>query len=128
MDDAGGVRAGEGVRDRDRHPQELIETHSLARDRVAQRLARHVLHDDEVDSVHGVDLVDGHDVGMVERGSGPGFLDEAPPAAFVRHAVGGKDLDGDVPTQAWVAGAIDLAHSPRAQQREDLVGPELRPG
>ena len=66
--------------------------------------------------------------GMVEGGSGPGFLDEAPPAALVRHALGGKDLDRDFPTQARVAGAIDLPHAPRAQQREDLVGPELRPG
>ena len=70
----------------------------------------------------------GHDVGMVERGSGPGLLDEAPPTVLVRHALGGQDLDRDLPAQARVARPIDLPHPPRAQQREDFVGPELRSG
>ncbi len=126
--DPRGVRARQGVRDRDRHLQHLVEAHPLARDRVLERPAERVLHDDEVDPVHGVDLVHGYDVGMVERGGGPGFLDEAPAAAFVRHALRGKHLDRDVPTQARVARAIDFSHASRAQQRGDLVWPEPRPG
>ena len=55
-------------------------------------LPAHVLHHDEVAAVGRLDLVNGDDVGMVERGGGLRFLHEPPAAALVRHPVGGSTL------------------------------------
>src|SRR6266404_2255263 len=40
----------------------------------------------------------------------------------------GHNLPRDVPIQLGVAGAIDLSHASRADEREDFVGAEARPG
>ena len=40
----------------------------------------------------------------------------------------GEDLDGHVPPDARVTGAIDLTHSPRAEGADDLVGTEPNSG
>ena len=98
------------------------------RNEQVQALAGDVLHDDEVDPVRRLDLVDGDDVRMVEGGGGTRLLDEAQSSVLVRHPLGGQDLDRDLAAESCVAGAVDLAHPSRAQQGEDLVGPELRAG
>ncbi len=127
VDNASGVGPRDGIGDGNRDPQDFTEPHPLARDEGIERLPGHVLHDDEVDPIRGLDLVNGDDVRMIEGGGGAGLLDETAAAVLVRHTLGGKNLDRDHPAQARVPGAVDLAHSPRAQQRENLVGPELRP-
>ena len=73
----GRVRRGQRIRDLDGVLQRLAQPHPLARDQLVERLALHVLHGDEVDAVRLVDVVDRDDVGVVERGGGLGFLDEA---------------------------------------------------
>ena len=40
----------------------------------------------------------------------------------------GEDFNGHGAVQAGVAGFVDLAHAPRADGREDLVGAERRAG
>jgi hypothetical protein len=109
MHDPAAVRPGERVRDRSGDPQHLAERHSLPGDEPVQALAGHVLHDDEVAAVRGLDLVDRDDVRMVEGGGGAGLLYEASPALLV-HPLGREDLDGDLAVQAWVERAVDLAH------------------
>src|SRR6267378_4214362 len=39
--------------------------------------------------------------------------------------MGWKDLDGDDAVQARITRTVHLAHSARAQRREDFVGPEF---
>jgi len=121
------VSPGESVRDRDRDAQHLAERHSLPGNEPVQALAGHVLHDDEVTPVRGLDLVDRDDVRVVQGGGGAGLLDEASPTLFV-HPLRWKDLDGDLAAETRVKGAVDLAHSPRTQQGQDLVRPEPRAG
>ena len=62
-----------------------------------------VLHDDEVDAVVRIDVVDGDDVRVVERAREPGLLDEAPLSIRVGDSVGGKDLDGHRAIEVGVA-------------------------
>src|SRR5271157_2781635 len=50
-----------------------------------------------------------------------------PPRGIAGH-FGWKNLQRDVAIQARVASAVDLAHSPGAQQGEDLVRAESGPG
>ena len=58
---------------------------------------------------------------MVERGSGLGFLDEAPLALGIAHLRGGQKLEPHEPVQARVAGLVDHTHSSATQLLEDAV-------
>jgi hypothetical protein len=62
MDDPGGVCAGQSVGDLDGVFQNLGQPHPIFRDQPVQRLARHVLHGDEVHPVGLADVVDRDDV------------------------------------------------------------------
>jgi hypothetical protein len=77
MDDAGDVRARNRLGDGDGQPEGISEPHPVGRDDRAERLPGHVLHDDEVASGLGLDLVDGDDIRMVERRGRAGFEQEA---------------------------------------------------
>jgi HEAT repeat protein len=55
-------------------------------------------------------------------------VEEALEAVRVPREAEGEDLDGHVPPDARVAGAVDLSHSPRAEEREHFIGPELGAG
>ena len=82
------------------------------------------LHDDVGQAGGLADLVDGDDVGVVERGGGPRLLREAAHAARVGGELLGQELDRDVAVEVVVARAPDLAHPPRAQPGEELVASE----
>ena len=71
----------------------------------------------------GADVVDGEDVGVVEGPGGPGLLLEAEETVAIGDLLG-EDLDRDLAAEAGVTGAVDLAHSPRAEQPHDLVRTE----
>ena len=59
--------------------------------------------------------MDGDNVGVVQGGGGTGFLDEAASSGLVRHMARGKDLDGNVASEAGGTRTVDLAppHPPR---------------
>src|SRR5262249_20958331 len=79
------------------------------------------LHDD-VGAAFGLAyLVDGHDVGVLEGGSGARLLLEADQPPRVRGVAGGQELHGDAPAQAQVARPEDLAHAAGAEAFQDLV-------
>ncbi len=65
--------------------------------------------------------VDLRDVGMVERGEQARFTFESSQTFTVGDERLRKDLDRDLAAESRIAGAIDLAHSARTQQRFDLV-------
>ena len=128
MDDAARVCGRDGVRDRNRDAQQLVQAQSLPRDDRVERGAAHVLHDDEVDGAFRLDMVNRDDVRMVEGGGGLRFLEKAAPAAFVVHPVGRQDLDGDLAAEARIAGPIHFAHPARANRCEHFVDAEPRSG
>src|SRR5262249_51192244 len=70
---------------------------------------------DEVVRPHVIELAD---MRMVQGRHGTSFALEA----FAELV--DRDLDGDIPVQARIAGAINLTHPPSANEREDFVRSE----
>ena len=68
----------------------------------------------------GADVVDGEDVGVIERGDGARLLLEAAQPVRIGREPRGQDLDRDVAPEPRVAGAVHLAHPARADRGDDL--------
>ena len=77
MDDALGVRGGEGIGERQGEAQDLVRRQPAGDDPRGQGLALDQLHGEEVDAPRLLDGIEGDDVGMVERGDGPRLAAEA---------------------------------------------------
>ncbi len=86
-----------------------------------QRLPLDVLHDDEASVTVGADLVDGADVGMIERGGGARLAQERLAGLVVVQSPRGEQLDRDRAIQVEVVGQIDLAHAADAQTTPDPI-------
>ena len=78
-------------------------------DRLLQRLSLHVLHDDQHRLPVGGHVVDGHEVGVVERGAHPGLPLET--LSAVLQAVGVQGLDGHAAAQPLVLGQHHPGHA-----------------
>src|SRR5271169_2350221 len=128
MDDAGSMRGGQGVGDLDGVFQGLARPQPFAPDQLVQRFARHELHGDVLNrlAIHllGVDVVDGDDVGVVQRGGGLSFLNEALLAVGAGQRGRRQNLDGDRAVQARIYSFVHNAHSARADLRLNTIGPE----
>ena len=100
------------------------EEGALAQD-LAERPSLHQLHRDVPDVVHRPDLVDRHDVRVVEGGGGARLLLEAGEPFRVRAGGAAEHLDRDRASQGEVPRAVDLTHAARAElPLEDLVAAE----
>src|ERR1035438_8376292 len=75
-----------------------------------------------------VDFVDGDDVGVVPRGGGFGFLNEALLAGLVFHFLRMEHLDADEPVEPQIARFIDDAHTAFADPFENLVARDVLAG
>jgi hypothetical protein len=62
---------------------------------------------------------------MIERGNGARFLLEAAETIGVMRERVGEDFEGDVASEASVAGAIDFTHPAGAERRDDFVRSEF---
>ena len=78
---------------------------------LVQRFPVHQFHHDEGLAVVLADFVNGDDVGMVQRRSSFGLLDEASAAVGISAARFGQQFDGDQAFQARIPGLIDPAHT-----------------
>ena len=85
----------------------------------------HVLHDEEVHAVLGVEVEDGRDARVREAGQDVRLAPEALARGRVPERAAQKHLDRDVAVEVQVAGAIDLAHAACAERFQDLVVGEL---
>ena len=74
------------------------------------------------------DVVNAENIGMAECGDGTGFLLETPEAVGIGGEGGGQNLDGDIASQALIAGAVNLAHSASTDECNEFVGSEFRTG
>ena len=73
-----------------------------------------------------VDLVDGDDVRVIERGRGAGFLDEPPYPIGDAAGVRVQHLDGDGAAEARVHGTVDDTHAAVAELfTEAIVGQDI---
>ena len=68
------------------------------------------------------EVVNRENVRVRERSDGLGFTLEARQRLGRRGQAGGRNLDRYVAVELLVTGAKDLAHSSRAQRRDDAVG------
>ena len=67
------------------------------------------------------EVVNRDDGGVIEGGSRSGFLLEPPEPIGVVREVGRQQLQRDIPIELGVARQVHFAHSPRAEERADLV-------
>ena len=119
------VSSGEATSDLERVVEGLA-TEGSALEAYPQGVALEQLRDDVGRAVVRADIVDGEDVGWSgRRRRGP--LLEAAELLAIGDLLG-ENLDRDFALQAGVAGAVDLAHPPRAEQPHGLVRAESRAG
>ena len=115
MDDPPAVGRVQAVRDLDSQIKQLFDSQGALLERVLQRAALQQLHGDEGAAFVIADIVDGANVGMVQRRSGSRLAQEA----FQRGAVFGgilrKEFEGNLAAQAGVLGLIDDSHAAAAQ-------------
>ena len=121
MDDAFAVRGVERVGDFDGEAEQDIHFERTAGDAMLQGQAVEILHGDEGLAVLFADVVDGADVGMVQRGSGLGFAAKALQRLAVLGDVFGEELQGDEAIEPGVFGFVDDAHAATAQLFDDAV-------
>ena len=107
----------------------LLEREVGAEDLRPESLTLDQLHRDVVRTAtalgsrdHGLpDLVDRHDVRMVQRGGCLRLLDEACDQLLHVDQLRREDLDGDMPVQRRVVRLVDLSHSSDAENGDDRI-------
>jgi hypothetical protein len=65
--------------------QRLVQPQPVPGNQAVERLALHVLHGEEVDALGLIDVVNGDDVGVIQRRGCPSFLNEPPLAVGISH-------------------------------------------
>src|SRR5688572_24329688 len=127
MNDASPVRGVQPTGECDGHVDERSVLEWSAVETISQRLALQQLHDDEPRTIRTLaDVVNGADVGMVERRNRPRLAFET----LKRLAVGserlGEHFERHNPVQPHVVGTINLAHAAAADRGDDLVRTEAQ--
>ncbi len=126
VDDPGGVRLGEPVGHLVGEVEQLPGRQRPGMEHLAQRPAVDELHRDVDRRVFRPDVVDRHDVGVVEgRGRARLLLESLAPVGVGRE-LGRQHLDGHLAAEARVSRSVDFSHASRADGREDLEGTEAR--
>src|ERR1019366_6767111 len=86
-----------------------------------QRHAIEEFHGNERSTVLLVNVVDGADVGMVQRRGGASFAPEALQRQPVVSQIVGKKLEGDETAETRVLGLVDHTHPPAANLLQNAV-------
>ena len=115
VDDAPCVRRGDGVGRLDRNTEQLAWPQTSGWNQRVEARAVDELHHDEINIALPVELVNGDDVRVTERGEELRFAQEALAAPLVEGVIRGEDLDRDLARQTRVARQIDLTHTASRQ-------------
>lgn len=122
MHEAALVCSGQAVRDLRGELQRLAHRHGAGVHQLAQRLPVDVLHGHERAAVViAADLVDRHDVRVVQRRRGARFVAQAEEMLGRLGQMGGEELDRDVPPEVVVVREEDFAHSSGAELANDAI-------
>ena len=121
VDDSGVVGGVEGVGAVDADFEEAFEFERVRGDEVLERGAVEKFHGDEGAAVVFADVVDGADVGMVQRGGGTRFTLESFERLRIVGEIVGKKFESDEAAEARVFGFVDDAHSATAEFFDDAV-------
>jgi hypothetical protein len=100
VNDAGGVRGGQAVGDLRGDFEQLAGRDGLAGEQRAERFALDEFADDVLLAGFNADVVNGNDVGVVERGNGAGFALKAAAQIGAGCAFFAEDFDGDIAVEA----------------------------
>src|SRR5438552_8624325 len=128
MDDAGTVSSGERAGDLRGDIKHFAELHWRDSHPLAQRLAIDEFSGDEMHALpYGrataplVDLMDGDDVGMIQRRRGLGFLHKAPHPIRMSSNIRGQNLQRNFAIELCVLLKVNFAHSAGAKLAENPV-------
>ena len=121
MDDPDGVRCREALGQLEGQADDFLAGNGAPLQPDAQFFAIDQLHDEETCGPHGFETVDAGDIGMLQGGQGTGFTIKAGQPFRILGHLDRKHLDGDIPPQFRVAGAVDLAHAAFAEWGGDFV-------
>ena len=109
MEDAEGMGGGETVRDLDADGEDELEAGGAFGDELIERLAGHVLHDDEGFFAFFADLVDRADVGVFDGGGHAGFAENGGAHLFEGEGAALEDFEDDGAHELGVVGQVDNA-------------------
>ena len=118
VDDPGSVRRLERVGDLDRERQQLIDLERAPADPMLQRRPVEELHDEERAAVLLADIVNGADVGVIQRRRGACLAAESRQGLGIVGEVWRQELQRDEALQPGILGFVDDAHSAAAQLLE----------
>ena len=121
MNDSLGMRGIEGIGNLNRQIEQRFRIHRAAVDAVFQRLPFQELHDDEGLAVFLVNLVDGADVGMVQRRRGARFPLKAIQGLAILGKFFGQKLKRDEAAKFEILGPVNDTHAAAAQLLDDAV-------
>ncbi len=130
VDDAVALRVLEAARRvEDDRERPLDGEPALLAEEVLDAPSRHVLHGVEADGLHLVlgdaDVVDLHDVRVVELARGARLGREAVHELRVRRELGREDLEGDASLERDLDRLVDGAHAAASEETADPVAREL---
>ena len=115
MHDAFAVRRIERIGNLNRQWQQLFRFHRPAGDQVLQGHAVEELHDHEGSAIFLADVMDGADVGMIERRRRSRLTAEALQRLRDREPRFGEKLERDKTAQAGVLGLVHHTHAATAE-------------
>ena len=107
--------------------EHLVQRQRALLQAAGERLALPVLHDDEVDARVATNVVNGADVGMVERCDGFRFALEGGTRVSIARCVRRQHFDRHSAIESCVACTIDLAQAAGAEGGEVSYGPRRAP-
>ena len=121
MHDALGMRGVERIGDLNAERKQSVEFHRAPCDHVLQRRAVEEFHHDEGAAILLADVVNGADVGMIERRRGLGFALKTAQGLGIAGDFIGKELEGDKTVEAGVLRLVNHAHAAAPQLFDDPV-------
>src|SRR5437773_1298617 len=124
MDDPSLVGGRETPRDLQREVHGLLLRNGTGIESGAEGLAFQKLHDGIGDTLVSSEVVDREDVWMRERRDRLGLPLEPSQRLLVLRQIGRQDFDSDFPIELPIPCPIHLAHTARANGRENLVRAE----
>lgn len=79
------------------------------------------LHDEKVEAVVGIEVVNRGDVGMIELGESQGFVAKFSAGAIVGNGAGKENLEGNYTVEVFILGAVNDTHPAAADSLDDSV-------
>ena len=121
VDDVAGVGRAQGIGNLNADLHHALRAQRAVGHHFAQAAALEQLHHHERTAAGLADVVDGADVGVIERRGGLRLPPEALERLGVEGPIVAEELEGDLPLQPDIFGLVDHPHATAAQRAEDGV-------